>query len=90
MLFNELEGLVLQTLSFYEPMTLAKIIMSFENEILQKHPHFNQEDLEGILKKLRRLGLVQSRRIKDQLTWQRVHPPHTWYGKLWLRISTLF
>ncbi len=90
MLFTELEELVLKTLSFYEPMTLAKIILGFENEILKKHPHFNQEDLEQILLKLRRMGLVSRRTIKDQRVWQRTHPPRTWYSRLWLKLSTLF
>ena len=74
MLFTELECLVLQTLSFYESMTLAQIIMTFDNEVLKKHPHFSQEDLEGILKKLRGLGLVQVTKSKGQKSWQRIHP----------------
>lgn len=89
MQFSELEGLVLQTLSFYGPMTLAKVIMSFENEILKKHPQFNQEDLENILQKLRRMGLVRKSKINGQQAWQRIHPPQTWYGKFWLKLKTL-
>lgn len=90
MVFTELEGLVLQTLSFYDPMNLAKIIMSFENEILKKHPHFSQADLEEILYRLRRLGLVNYSKNKDQKMWIRCHPPRQWYGRLWLKLRTLF
>lgn len=90
MLFTELEGLVLQTLSFYDPMNLAKIIMSFENEILIKHPHFSQADLEEILFRLRRLGLVRYRYQQGQKLWIRCHPPRHWYARWWLKLRTLF
>jgi len=90
MIFTELEGLVLQTLSFYDSMTLANIILSFESEILKKHPHFSQADLEDILIRLRRLGLVNYSKNKGQRYWLRRHPPRTWYERFLWKIRTQF
>ena len=90
MSYSEREELVLQILSFYTPLSVAQIIMSFDDETLKNHPQFSQEDLEQILYSFYKKGMVKKSKIKGQTFWKRTHPPRVWYKKWWLKITTLF
>ena len=49
---KERVNLVLETLSFFEPMSLDKIILDFDKSVIEKMPDFTSDELEKILKYL--------------------------------------
>lgn len=56
---KEQVDLVLETLSFFEPMSLEKIIFDFDKDKIEKMKDFSKDDLEAILE-----HLVKKKKVK--------------------------
>lgn len=79
---NELENLILATLSFYEKMDFSKIVLDLDATELKKFPQFQREDLEKILTNLQKKKLIRAIKEKDQLLFLRVHPPKSFWSRI--------
>lgn len=76
---NNCESLVLGTLSFYEAMTFAQVILDLDAEVLKTYPQFTKEDLELILKNLVNKKLIKPVKIDREVGWVRIHPRKSWW-----------
>jgi hypothetical protein len=70
---QELENLILSTLSFYEPMSFSKIVFDIDTETLKSYPNFDKDQMLLILKSLEKRGLVKMTGKDIEAQWQRVH-----------------
>jgi hypothetical protein len=82
---QEIYDLLLETLSFYEPMSLEKIIMDIDSDRAKGINDFNKETLELALTSLQSeklLNLIKSH--DDQKTWIKVFKrKRSWWQRLW-------
>ena len=79
---QELENLVLSTLSFYEPMSFSKIVFDIDTELLKSYPNFDKDQMLLILKSLEQRGMVQMTGEGAEAQWQRIHKKRS----IWKRI----
>jgi DNA-directed RNA polymerase alpha subunit len=79
---NNLVDLVLETLSFLEPMTFSQIILDFNSEQLLKFPNFSKEDLEEVIKKLEKKKLLKRVVIDKEVGWIKIQRKRSWFQKL--------
>jgi len=79
---QELENLILSTLSFYEAMSFSKIVFDIDTEILKSYPNFDKDQMLLILKSLEKRGLVQKTGEGTETQWQRIHKKRS----LWKRL----
>jgi hypothetical protein len=75
---NNLEDLVLETLSFLEPMTFSQIILDFDNEKLSKFPTFSKEDLENVIHKLEKKKKLKRITIDKEVGWIKIQRKRSW------------
>ena len=68
---QELEGIILQTLSFYEPMSFSKIVFDIDTELLKAYPHFDRNQMLLILSSLEKRGLVKRSGHGSESQWIR-------------------
>lgn len=68
------QDLILEVLSFYDPMTYAQIVFELDSNELKKRPHINQETLPQILKALVKAKKVKVVEGKGEVRWLRVLP----------------
>jgi hypothetical protein len=84
----EFENMLLSTLSFYEPMTLEKIILDFDLKELQKYPHIEASDLKDILVKLQKAKKIKKIKIKvgknSEDAWIRIYPTRSWWKRIFV------
>lgn len=79
--------LVLETLSFYEPMSLEKIILDIDSERIKDCDDFNKEMLENILNELVSKKLVKEKKLEGEKNWVKVfRHKRNW----WQRLLTYF
>jgi hypothetical protein len=78
----ELEELVLGTTSFFEPMTLSKIILDFDDKKLLNFPDFDKEQLIQIIKYLEKKKKLKKVTIDKEVGWVKVQPKRSWLKKL--------
>ena len=69
---QEKYDLLLETLSFYEPMSLEKIIIDIDAVKAKKISNFNKEALEVALNHLIEQKLIKQISVNKQKTWIRV------------------
>jgi hypothetical protein len=79
---QELENLLLSTLSFYEPMSFSKIVFDIDTDVLKKYPNFDKEQMLLILRSLEKRGVVQKTGEGTETQWQRIHKKRS----LWKRL----
>ena len=79
---NQLNDLILVTLSFFEPMTFSQIILDFDNDLLTKFPNFDKETLEESLGKLEQKKLIKRVTIDKEVGWIRIHPKRSFWRRL--------
>ncbi len=84
--YTELENYVLGHLSFYDEVTLAELILSFDSEFLEAHPQFSHGDLENILNSFYKRGMLERLTRDQKVFWKRTHPPRNLAKKIWLKI----
>ena len=68
---QEKYDLLLETLSFYEPMSLEKIIIDIDAVKAKKISNFNKEALEVALNHLIEQKLIKQISVNKQKTWIR-------------------
>ena len=78
---QELENLLLSTLSFYEPMSFSKIVFDIDTEGLKNYPNFDKDQMLLILKSLEKRAMVQKTGEGSEAQWQRIHKKRS----LWKR-----
>jgi hypothetical protein len=79
---QELENLILSTLSFYEPMSFSKIVFDIDTEVLKNYPNFDKDQMFLILSSLEKRGMVQKKGEGAEAQWQRIHKKRS----LWKRL----
>lgn len=73
---EKIEGLVLQVLSYYEPMSFEMILLDMPQDLIREIPDFNREELDQALlslKKQKLIKLMSKPKDKDKL-WLRLFP----------------
>lgn len=78
---QELEILILSTLSFYESMSFSKIVFDIDTDVLKSYPNFDKDQMLLILKSLEKRGMVQKTGEGTEAQWQRIHKKRS----LWKR-----
>ena len=78
---QELEDLILSTLSFYEPMSFSKIVFDMDTEALKQFPNFDKPQMLTILNSLEKRGLVKRLGSGEELQWQRIHKKRSWFKR---------
>ena len=78
---QELENLILSTLSFYEPMSFSKIVFDIDTEVLKAYPNFDKEQMLLILKSLEKRGMVQKSGEGTETQWQRIHKKRSFWKR---------
>lgn len=78
---QELENLLLSTLSFYEPMSFSKIVFDIDTEVLKAYPNFDKDQMFLILKSLEKRGMVQKSGEGTETQWQRIHKKRSFWKR---------
>lgn len=71
---KDIETIVLETLSFFEPMSLEKIIIDTNSEDAKSNKDFTHEALLNVLNELVKNKKVKTYKINGDLHWQRIFP----------------
>lgn len=82
---NKLEEILLETLSFYSPMTIEQILLDIDAEKISydsEYKHLNLEDLKLALADLKRKKYLKTKGKDKTQTWLRVIPRKPWYKKI--------
>lgn len=82
---QNLENLVLRTLSFFEPMTFSQIILDFDNDQLKDFPSFDQVHLREIITLLEKRKLVKKVKLEHDVGWIKIYPKRSWWKRLFGR-----
>lgn len=69
----ELEGLILESLSFYDFLTLEQIVCGMGDEI-QRFPNLNWDDFLWALKSLKKRKLITEKSEEKKKKWKRLFP----------------
>jgi hypothetical protein len=78
---QELEDLLLSTLSFYEAMTFSKIVFDINTELLKQYPDFDRDQMLLILSSLEKRGLVMGTGIGIDRSWKRIHKKRSFWKR---------
>ena len=79
---DTIKSKVLETLSFYDDFSWERLIVELDEEFLKDHPDFAKEDLERLLKELKKQCLVQvSRSEKGELLYRRILKKRPWWKR---------
>lgn len=78
---QELENLILSTLSFYGPMSFSMIVFDIDAEILKNYPDFDKNQMLLILKSLEDRGIVKKSGEASESQWQRIHKKRAFWKK---------
>ncbi|WP_417334915.1 hypothetical protein [Halobacteriovorax marinus] len=70
----KLEEKILETLSFFNPMTLEQIYLDFDEDFLLENSNYTYEDLISALTRLEKCGKLKSSGKEKSKTWIRVYP----------------
>lgn len=80
---NPLHNKILETLSFYEPMTWERLIFDFDEDFLKAHPEFTKEKLEEDLAFLAKKKLIKiAKNDKGEKEYLRLMPRQKWWKRL--------
>ncbi len=80
--YEELELLILSTLSFYEPMSFSKIVYDIDSSILLSYPNFDKDQMLLILESLKKKGLVVELATSNERQWKRIHKKKSLWNRL--------
>ena len=84
---QELENLILSTLSFYEAMSFSKIVFDIDTELLKTYPEFDRDQMLLILSSLEKRGMVQRTGAGAEAQWQRIHKKSSLWEKILRRMN---
>lgn len=80
---KQLNDVVLETLSFMEPMNLEKIFLDLDQNYLEENPELTTADLLKSIEELIRKKKVKIHsKSHGQNYWIRIFPKRPWYKKL--------
>ncbi len=69
---EKLQEMLLETLSFFSPMSAQMIILDFDREKIDSMRELTLEDLEKSLSIMVKKGLVRRTKSGEDIAWQRV------------------
>ncbi|MCP4915157.1 MAG: hypothetical protein GY909_18705 [Oligoflexia bacterium] len=80
---EKIDSLVLQVLSFYEPMSFEKILLDMPDDRIAEIEDFNREDLDKALEKLVKKKLAKlSYGEKKEKFWLRQIPKRSIFSRM--------
>lgn len=68
------EELILKTLSFYEEMDFAKIVLDLDANELKNFPDLNREKIEAILNKFSKKKIIEITLNNGEKSYKRINP----------------
>jgi hypothetical protein len=80
----QFQDLLLETLSFYEPMTISKMIFDFDEKKIREFRQLEQSDLMNCLKKLERAKKIKKVKIGTEDAWMRVLTRRPWWKRIFV------
>jgi len=78
---QELEDLILSTLSFYETMSFSKIVFDLNSELLKQYPDFDRDQMLLILSSLEKRGMIIGNGQGIDRAWKRVHKKRSFWKR---------
>ncbi|WP_372654876.1 hypothetical protein [Halobacteriovorax sp.] len=78
----ELEKKLLETLSFFNPMTLEQIYLDFDEDYLLENPSYTYDDLIECLSSLEKQRKIKSSGKDKSKTWIREYPKKTLLSRM--------
>lgn len=84
---QELENLLLSTLSFYEAMSFSKIVYDIDTELLKSYPDFDRDQMLLILSSLVKRGMVVASGSGAETQWIRVHKKSSLWENILRRLK---
>lgn len=69
-----LERLILENLSFYEPMSIEKLLLDFDQEVIEGHRELTIDDLKNELLRLEKRKKVVKELIEGREYYKKVFP----------------
>lgn len=79
---QQIEDLILSTLSFYEPMSFSKIVFDMDTDVLKQFADFDKDQMLVILSSLEKRGLVKKSGSDSEMQWQRIHKKRSFWKKI--------
>ena len=86
---NAIESLVLETLSFFDPLTKEQIYLQFDPEMVKILSHLTREDLDQALIDLKKSKKIKEVKVGKDAGWIKVYPKRPWYKDLMLKFESL-
>ncbi|MBY0415978.1 MAG: hypothetical protein K2Q18_17535 [Bdellovibrionales bacterium] len=83
---QELENIILSTLSFYEAMSFSKIVFDLDTKLLESYPDFDRNQMINILNSLEKRGMVKQTGEGTEAQWMRIHKKRS----IWKKIQSFF
>ena len=84
----DFENLLLETLSFFEPMTLEKIILDFDAKEIKKYPQLEASDMKEALRRLQKAKKIKKIKIKvgknSEDAWIKIYPKRPWWKRIFV------
>ncbi|MCK5073786.1 MAG: hypothetical protein KAQ98_10200 [Bacteriovoracaceae bacterium] len=85
---ESLEIILLKILSFYEPLTIEKILLEIDSDEISSMPHLTMEDLEQVLLKMKKQGRLKCRGKGRDRSWLRINPGRiSWWRRIFYRLT---
>ena len=83
--FDEIDTLLLETLSFFEPMSKEMIILDFNEDRLKQLDDFDLNQLEERLEKLIKQKQLKRLKKDKEVLYQKIMPKKSWWKRLFSR-----
>ncbi len=77
-----LEEKLLETLSFFSPMTLEQIYLDFDEDFLLENSNYTYDDLIECLSSLEKNGKIESTGKDKSKTWIRIYPKKSFLSRM--------
>lgn len=79
---DEIDLLILETLSFLEPMSKEMLILDFDNAKLKEFEHFDTDLLEARIEKLVKAKKIRKIKKDGEYLYQKLMPKRSWWQKI--------
>lgn len=76
------EQIILGVFSFFEPMTISKVILDLDQAQVSELGDFSKDDLEATIKSLEQQKLIKAVSVDKETGWIRIHPRRPWWKRL--------
>lgn len=71
---ESLEYMLLETLSFWDELTIEQILFQMNQDQLEMHREWSMADLYDLLEELRKKKMITKKKRKDKITYKRKFP----------------